>query len=88
MPALFSKLCEGGGVITNGVEAGDRDCGELQEVMLRAATAIHRVTLQSAGCATREIVVFAFMVYYLSEVFQMLAPEEIKDKEEGERSQN
>ena len=56
-PALFSKLYEGGGVITNGVEGDNRRCGELSQVMPTAVTAIHRVTLhgiallQSAGWA-------------------------------------
>jgi len=56
-PALFSKLYEGGGVITNGVEGDDRRCGELSQVMPTAVTAIHRVTLhgiallQSVDCA-------------------------------------
>jgi len=50
MPALFSKLCEGEGVIINCVEGNDRGCGELKQVLPTAVTAIHKAVLQSAGC--------------------------------------
>jgi hypothetical protein len=69
MPALFSKLCEGGGVITNCADEGRRGgCEELQEARLTVVTAIHRAVLQSADCAGFT----SFISYLLVGIFMTL----------------